>query len=112
MIKTFREQLNDGINEEDLKYNAGYVRKHNDDFVVSTYQIGAGETFSIGQPLYNENGDILGYLGIGCFDELSEHVPIDIYVPAYYWKICKPSNYCADGVRVFTYWQKERGDEK
>ena len=112
MIATFREQLNNGIKEEDLQYEAGYVGEYNNEYIVTSYQIGASETFSVGQPIYDKFGNLLGYLGIGCFDRLSQECKCEIWIPAIYWKICKATHYCEEGIKVFSYWQNMNSNKK
>lgn len=98
--------------EVETKYSAGIVRENGNDYIIAYNQIGAEKTFSIGQPVYDEERNLIGYLGIGLYRHLDYHTENNIRVPAEYWKICLPTKYCVSGKKVFTYWQNEERKEK
>lgn len=105
-LKRFVDQLKDGLSDKNLlKYDAGYVCYHYGHYVIDRSMKGAEQTFSVGQPVYNDNGDLLGYLGIGLFESLNYGSTIRI--PVEFWEICLPTKECQSRVHVKTYWQKE-----
>ena len=93
------------IEEEKLAttYNAGIVCKRDGNFLIGYEMKGAEETFSIGQPVYDKDGNIMGWLGIGLFKNLNYSAKIR--VPCEYWQICLPTKHCEEGKKVYTYWQ-------
>ena len=104
MIKEFTEQNN--IESGYLKYSAGWVSSNNGDYILGYSQKGAEDTFSICQPMFDKDNNLLGYLGIGMYRHLDyTHNPHDNNIPCYYWKICNPTKYCQDGIKAYTYWQ-------
>ena len=104
MIQEFIKQ--NGIDDV-LMYDSGFLYEDKKDgFIITGQQYGAEETFSVSQPVYDCDHNKLGYLGIGCFDSLDyTHNPHEERIPVYYWKICNPTKYCRNGVKVYTYWQ-------
>ena len=101
--------------EPALGYSAGEIGVYKDgSFAVNYQQSGAEETFSISQPMYDLENNLVGYLGIGCYYNLDYCVESDLHkrekIPAYYWSIEKPTEYCKPGVAVQTYWQRWRED--
>lgn len=108
MIKRFIAELNKEVDYTDnLIYSAGVVLHigYGDEYRVAFEQYGASEMFSIGQPVYDEGGNLLGYLGIGISDTLDYNC--SIRVPVEYWTICLPTQHCIDGKQVYTYYQNE-----
>lgn len=106
MIKRFIAELNKDVDYKDnLIYSAGKVFVKSDECRVGFEQYGAGETFSVGQPVYDKDGNLLGYLGIGLAGSLD--YSCSIRVPVEYWTICLPTKHCTDGKQVFTYWQNK-----
>lgn len=104
MILEFTEQ--NSIKEDSLQYSAGKVHSNNGEFIIGYEQKGAKDTFSICQPIFDKEKNLLGYLGIGVYRSLNyTHCPHDIDIPVYYWKICNPTKYCKVGIEVYTYWQ-------
>lgn len=99
------------------QYNAGEVCIKNDEYMIGYEQQGAKDTFSVGQQVFDKDGNLMGYLGIGLYANLdyaidTEKMP-NIRVPVEYWKICLPTVHCQAGKQVFTYWQNKadlRGD--
>ena len=88
----------------DTSYDAGYVDKNGCDFIIDRATKGAEETFSIGQPVYDKDRNIMGWLGIGLFSFLN-YDNEDVRIPVSYWKICLPTEFCEVGKEVYTYWQ-------
>ena len=105
MIKLFIDQ--NEIDRNYLQYSAGTVNKRYNEWLICGEQMGAEkEMFSISQPVYDKDKNLMGYLGIGTFQHLdySDH-PHGISIPCYYWRACKPTQYCIEGKKVYTYWQ-------
>ena len=100
------------IEEEKLatEYDAGIVCKDDGNYLIGYEMKGAEETFSIGQPIYDEDGFIMGWLGIGLFSSL-DYSETKVRVPCEYWQICLPTKHCIAGKKVYTYWQKARDKE-
>lgn len=99
-IERFIDHIED---EYPTKYSAGHVIQRYGDFIIAEEQTGARETFSIGQPVYDKDGNLLGYLGIGLYANLD--YAVGIRVPVEYWIICLPTQDCIPGKKVYTYWQ-------
>ena len=111
MIKEFVEQ--NSIKEGSLQYSAGKVHSNNGDYIIGYSQKGAEDTFSICQPVFDKDNNLLGYLGIGVYRSLNYiHRPHNIDIPCYYWKICNPTKHCKVGIEVFTYWQNFKEETK
>jgi len=105
-MKKFIDQI-----EIDTTYDAGIVIKHEDGYGIGHEAYGAERTFSVGQPVYDKDGNLLGYLGIGLYANLD--YAVGIRVPVEYWKICLPTQDCKEGKKVYTYWQmlENQGDK-
>ena len=71
------------------KYSAGRVNKYGNGYMVAYEMEGAKETFSIGQPVYDKDKNIMGWLGIGLFENLNYSAKVR--VPCEYWQICLPT---------------------
>jgi len=91
--------------EQDTEFDAGIVLRDGGEFIIGYEMKGAENTFSIGQPVYDEDLNIMGWLGIGLFDALDYATDKDVRIPCEYWKICLPTKYCEVGKKVYTYWQ-------
>lgn len=91
--------------EQATTYDAGVVIEDNGEFIIGYEQKGAEETFSIGQPIYDIEGNIMGWLGIGLYDALDYATDKNVRIPCEYWKICLPTEYCKRGKKVYTHWQ-------
>ena len=105
-ISRFIDQIDSG-NEYDTEYSAGIVSEQKGNgFSAAWGQYGAIETFSIGQPVFDGGGNLMGYLGISLYSNLDysakERIPVE------YWKICLPTEYCREGQKVYTYWQNKK----
>ena len=97
----FIEQLK--IKDMDRQYNAGVVCEEDGNYIIGYEMQGAEETFSIGQPVYDKDKNIMGWLGIGLFENLNYSA--NVRVPCEYWQICLPTKFCEAGKQVYTYWQ-------
>lgn len=104
-MKKFIDQIQYGyrVDKNLLIYSAGVVAESNGIYLIHLAQSGAENTFSIGQPVFNRTGELLGYLGIGLYEHLDYSAPIRI--PCEFWQICLPTSACVKGVGVYTYWQ-------
>ncbi len=111
-IPKFIEQLKQlKIKEMDKQYDAGIVCETNGNYIIGYETQGAEETFSIGQPVYDKDKNIMGWLGIGLFG--TTDYSLETIIPCEYWQICLPTKYCAVGKKVYTYWQiKEKRRDK
>lgn len=87
------------------KYNAGIVHEYDNGYIVVYEQKGAEETFSIGQPVYDEEGNVMGYLGIGMYDSLTYANDVEEKIPVEHWTICLPTRFCESGKKIYTYYQ-------
>lgn len=95
----------------DTQYDAGVVHKNGNDFAIAYEQKGAEETFSIGQPVYDKDKNLMGYLGIGLYASLDYSTEGQVRIPCEYWMICLPTKYCIAGKKVYTYWQTQAESE-
>lgn len=91
----------------DTQYGAGVVRKYGNGFLIAYETRGAEKTFSIGQPVYDKDKNLMGYLGIGLYANLDYSTEGRIRIPVEHWTICLPTNHCVDGKAVYTYWQTQ-----
>ena len=96
----------------DTQYDAGRVWSDDNGIpFINNQTVGAEKTFSIGQPVYDEEGNLLGYLGASIFKNLNYALDEEILskgvdrIPCERWIICLPTKYCKHGVKVFTFWQ-------
>ena len=105
-IKRFIEQYDKDI-EMRTDFEAGQVCYNDGELIIGYEMQGARDTFSVGQPIFDEDGNLMGYLGIGVFGHLDYATTEPIRIPVEYWKICLPTKYCEAGKKVFTYWQNE-----
>ena len=92
------------------KYDAGTVCEIDGNFIIGYEMKGAEETFSIGQPVYDVDGNIMGWLGIGLYSSLN--YSSEIRIPCEYWQICLPTKHCVVGKKVYTYWQYKAESEE
>lgn len=97
----FIEQMK--MEKVDTQYNAGIVCEQDGNYIIGYEMRGAEKTFSIGQPVYDKDKNIMGWLGIGLFENLN--YTAKIRVPCEYWQICLPTKFCEGGKQVYTYWQ-------
>lgn len=105
-MEKFINQIN-----QTTEYDAGKVVDVDGHYAICYEMRGASETFSIGQPVYDEVGNVMGWLGIGLYPSLDYAVK-GLRVPCDYWEICLPTKFCKLGKKVYTYWQEQamKGD--
>lgn len=112
MINKFTEQLK---SDEEFAtiYDAGHVYEYEDgNYIVAYETCGAERTFSIGQPVYDEDKNLMGYLGIGFYNNLDYSTDNKTRVPVEYWQICLPTKYCKRGKNIYTYWQTREKEKE
>lgn len=97
----FIDQLK--MEKVDTQYEAGVVCEKDGNYIIGYEMRGAENTFSIGQPVYDKDKNIMGWLGIGLFENLNYSAKVK--VPCEYWQICLPTKFCEIGKQVYTYWQ-------
>lgn len=95
----------------ETKYDAGRVGRYENNYIITFEKIGARKTFSIGQPVYDEDKNLMGYLGIGLFRYLDYATDARVRIPVEHWTICLPTEYCVEGKKVYTYWQTINSEE-
>jgi hypothetical protein len=87
-----------------------------DGFHIDGWQNGAMETFSVGQPVYDKDNNLMGYLNIGLYNNLNYYSEKENFhgekIPSEYWGIGKPTEHCEVGKQVFTYWQRWRAEKE
>jgi len=97
------------VSTDKLLYSAGRVEcgYRRDYFTVADEQIGAKETFSVGQPVYDVDNNLMGYLKIGLYENLDysnsyngEEIPVES------WEIGNPTKHCISGKQIITFWQR------
>jgi hypothetical protein len=92
-----------------LSLSAGYVCMSDGMYTLANFQ-GICETFTIGQPVYDSDNNLMGYLGVGLYKNLDYAHDKDKYngekIPSEKWEIRNPTKYCQEGKQVFTYWQR------
>jgi len=91
------------------EFDAGIVCEKNGNFIIGYGMMGAEETFSVGQPVYDVDGNIMGWLGVGLFSDVD--YSSEIRIPCEYWQICLPTKHCVVGKKVYTYWQNKARNE-
>ena len=104
------EYLNEPKNyKAHTNYSAGYVSAYGHErYIVTDFQEGAREMFSIGQPVYDRGGNLMGYLGMTLWDRLDySHHKNGLRIPVERWEICLPTKHCKSGKKIYTYWQNE-----
>ena len=103
-IKRFVDE--DFEEEHNTVFNAGRVYQEEHHFYIGYQQLGAERTFSIGQPVYDVTGNLMGYLGIDLCDNLDYSGSTkNCRFPVERWQICLPTEHCVEGKTVYTYWQ-------
>ena len=113
MVRNFAKFVNQIQNEETpaTGYSCGVVTRVADRYCVGYEMQGANETFSIGQPVYDSDLNLMGYLGVGFYECLN--YACDIRIPVETWEICLPTKDCVAGKKIFSYWQmlEMKGEE-
>lgn len=100
-IELFIDHLSD--TNVKTEYSAGTVSERNGRFIIGYAMKGAENTFSIGQPVFDAQNNLMGYLGVGLYDNLN--YAAETRIPCYYWEICLATKYCEPGKAVYTYFQ-------
>lgn len=95
--------LDPDIFKSTLQYSAGQVWESDGRMLVGYEMFGAHPAFSIGQPVYDKDHNLMGYLGVGLLENLN--FSGDIAIPVHTWEICLPTEHCEEGKRVYTFWQ-------
>jgi hypothetical protein len=94
--------------EKILELFAGFIYLHKGVYGIEQEQYGARDTFSIGQPVYDKENNLMGHLEIHVYDTLhyyAEGENLKENIPVEYWAVGNPTEHCKEGKRVFTYWQ-------
>lgn len=103
----------------DNKCHAGTVYPESKDYFSSTEQgqicyetYGAMDTFSIGMPMYNQQGDFIGRLGVGFYKHLDYEKCDELVnkIPSYFWKVIGYEG--NKTLRPLTYYQILRQQSK
>lgn len=107
-IKRFIDTYKD--ENVETKYDSGRIWVSDGRYLINGAMVGAEETFSVGQPVFNEEGDLLGYLSLYLLTNLDYATDgFDGRIPVEVWKVELPTIHCKHGIKVYTYWQnKER----
>lgn len=126
-VELFIDQVNSDaferlIEEGNADYFAGRVCKlgksdapEDNLFLVFDYQYGAAEFFRVGMPVYDEDLNLMGYLGLGLWKNLDvshKHRDVVPNIPSTRWEVRNPTEHCKNGKRMYTFWQmvnKKRG---
>lgn len=92
------------------KYHSGKIWFSKGRYLINGAMVGTEETFSVGQPVFNENGDLLGFLSLHLLTNLNYATDdFEGRIPCEIWEIELPTTHCKHGIEVYTYWQnKER----
>lgn len=85
-IKIFINEYQTKYNPETLAYRAGEICEDGD---ITNQQFGAEETFAIGMPVYDKEGNELGRLSIGLLENLNYSMPEDVNlkIPVFAWRV-------------------------
>ena len=84
-IKLFINEYKTKYDEKTLSYSAGEICEDGD---ITNQQAGAEETFSIGMPVYDKEGNELGKLSVCLFENLNYNTPdINIKIPVSTWRV-------------------------
>jgi len=111
-IKQFIDVIDTDLDETLSEGKSGIVIFKDGEFQVGYESLWAEEhTFSVGQPIYDSDNNIMGYLGIGLYAFLY-HNKNNLEIPCMYWKIYHPTKYCEAGKQIYTYWQMLKRTKK
>lgn len=90
------------------RFQSGRIWYSDERYLINGAMIGAEETFSVGQPVFNKNGDLLGYLNLHLLTNLNYSTDgFDGRIPCEVWEIDLPTIHCKRGIEVYTYWQNQ-----
>jgi len=106
-IKGVREALGEQSFKTCLDCYAGRVGMF--DNIVDSFQLGAEDLFSIGQPVFDEEGNLMGHLGVDLWEHLNYTTNVKyngIKIPAERWRIFCPTKHCKPGKKIILYWQR------
>lgn len=104
-MKVFKRFIDVNTETHATNYSAGQVTEDDGRYLITYEQLGAAETFSIGQPVYDKSGTLMGYLGVTLLENLDYSA--DMRIPVEAWEVCLPTKACAPGKQVYTYWQQK-----
>lgn len=93
------------------EYDAGHIVFDDGEYIIAYAQYGAEKTFSIGQPVYDKDRKLMGYLGVGLYHHLDYSTTKPIRIPSEKWVVLLPTEHCKNGKKVFTYWQNKAKGE-
>ena len=103
VIKLFINEYKNKYDKKTLSYTAGEICEGGE---ITNQQKGAEETFSIGMPVYNKDGNELGKLSIGLFESLNYSTPdLDFKIPVYTWRV---DGYKGKRQIIKTYYQQPK----
>jgi len=99
------------VDFSNLKWAAGkvstYKLRTHIVFDVQGAQHGALETFSVGQPVYDEEDNLMGFLACSLMSEVSYAERYNgERIPSAYWVIENPTAHCKVGKNIVTFWQR------
>lgn len=84
-IKCFIDEYKTQYDHKTLGYRAGEICEDGD---ITNQQQGAEDTFAIGMPVYDMQGNELGKLSIGLFRSLNYDTPdTSVSIPVYTWRV-------------------------
>jgi len=95
-------------------YYSGHVSRNDYEEPGTTYYVayeqqGAADTFSVGMPVYDKEKNLMGFLGVGLWQNLNyakgDMTPDGVSIPVERWEIRNPTQFCQQGKDVFTFWQ-------
>jgi len=99
-IKRFVDDCNTEYPEFNLSLSGGYI---DEEGIICNAQYGALDTFSIGMPIYTEDGEEIGRLSIGLFKNLDYAKKAgELDIPVEYWLV---NDYSGKRQSIKTYWQ-------
>lgn len=112
VLRIFVNEVDRELSEKDLQYTAGRVYSEyrsglgleTEQGQIGYEQVGAQETFAIGMPMFSQEGEYIGRLGIGFYDCLpwAKRDGRDKEIPVHFWKI---EGYKGKGESPLTYYQ-------
>lgn len=99
-VKLFIKDCLTKYGEFELGLRAGYI---DEDGIICNGQMGAIDTFSVGMPVYSEDGVEIGKLSIGLWKNLNwSQDKVDFEIPAHHWRV---DGYKGERQTVKTYHQ-------
>ena len=100
-IKRFVDDCDTKYDDFTLSLSAGYI---DEEGAICNEQMGAKDTFSIGMPVYAEDGNEIGRLSIGLLRNLNYYSRTEdaLKIPVEYWRV---DGYTGDVQNIKTYHQ-------